>query len=226
MADGDRTERTFWNGYTACVEAAGVPPEKAFWYLRWARDFALSMKKVPLRERTREQVGAYLLGLRERRSLKSWQVAQARVALEILYRDHLHISMDLPGFTGVFQEGEADGTIRKNFTGPPEKGSAVHDALLEQAGKAMRRHRCAGVAVKSALHWISRFLLFSRAADPAVLGTGHVVRYLDHLREKGMGGKDRRTEALDALLFFFTAVLGRLPGESPPPAAKVHRPPP
>ena len=77
------------------MAAAGVPSGRTGWYLRWARDFAVSLTGIPLRERTPGQVAGYLKGLDERQ-LKSWQVAQARDALEILYRDHLGVPMEMP----------------------------------------------------------------------------------------------------------------------------------
>lgn len=85
----------FWDDYADCVAAAGVAAKQVEWYVRWARDFAISLKGVPLRERTVEQATAYLAGLGQRR-LQKWRIAQARVALEILYRDHLQMPMELP----------------------------------------------------------------------------------------------------------------------------------
>ncbi len=49
----------------------------AEWYARWARKFALSIKGKPLRERSAEDVRAFLSALESRENIEPWQAKQA-----------------------------------------------------------------------------------------------------------------------------------------------------
>ena len=75
----------FWEAYRACVEENRVAPDRLPFYVSWAKNFANFLPGKPLKERTGEDIEAFLADLRKRRGVADWQARQAEYALKILY---------------------------------------------------------------------------------------------------------------------------------------------
>ena len=46
----------FWGEYAECVRREGIPEGQVRWYLRWTEGFARSLRGVPLKDRSIEDV--------------------------------------------------------------------------------------------------------------------------------------------------------------------------
>lgn len=87
----ERPARNFWHDYLTIVMSQGVPEAKARWYVRWAEQFARSVRALPLRHRTAGHVATFLRQLSLNPHIKGWQVEQASEALKALYQGFLKI---------------------------------------------------------------------------------------------------------------------------------------
>lgn len=82
----------FWNAFQTCVEENRVQNDRSIYYVRWAQAFARFLPGKRLRDRSREDMEAFLSDLNKRPGVMEWQVKQAEHALKILYE------VFLPGY--------------------------------------------------------------------------------------------------------------------------------
>lgn len=69
----------FWEHYHSVVLNHAIPEARAEWYLKWAQRFALSAPGT-LKNRSAEQVNAFLDNLAGQEGIEEWQVIQASEA--------------------------------------------------------------------------------------------------------------------------------------------------
>jgi len=79
----------FWDAFKACVEDNRVPPDRSIFYVKWAQAFVNFLPGTPLRNRSRQDIEAFLSDLSKRPGIEDWQVRQAEHALKILYESFL-----------------------------------------------------------------------------------------------------------------------------------------
>ena len=74
--------------------------------MKWAQSFAVSLRGLPLRERTLRHIRTFLLTLSGKTNVNKWQVDQAAEALRILYKDFLHLpwAQDWPALSVLLSE--------------------------------------------------------------------------------------------------------------------------
>ena len=92
----------FWARFRDIVIKFNIPDSQADLYVKWATNFALSIKGKPLKERKLEDVKAYLANLKEQKDINEIQIEQARKALYLLYYKFLKVPLD-------FSENESTG---------------------------------------------------------------------------------------------------------------------
>ena len=71
---------TFWSNFRDAVIRSGIDSSNADWYVKWAKQFAVSIKGRPLRQRTPKDINAFLANLNTHKDIRKWQVEQARDA--------------------------------------------------------------------------------------------------------------------------------------------------
>ncbi len=109
----------FWNAFQACVEENRVGPDRSVFYVRWAQEFVRFEPGKRLRDRTRQDVEAFLADLRERPGVSDWRARQAEHALKILYE------IFIPGYAPKRTTTPAQGSekeIPTEETGPTTSG--------------------------------------------------------------------------------------------------------
>lgn len=110
----------FWKKYLAAVLARSVSDAKAEWYLKWAQRFAVSASG-PLRNRTVEQITAFLEDLSVQPNVQEWQQVQASDALKILYQDVLNCEWALSWPPSGPPAGAESGGRIQAVSHPPPK---------------------------------------------------------------------------------------------------------
>ena len=81
--------------------------------------------------------------------------------------------------------------------------------LLEQVHEAVRRLHYSRRTEEAYVHWIRRFIYWSGRRHPATLGEAEVTAFLSHLASERNVAASTQNQALAALLFLYTQVLGR-----------------
>jgi len=209
----------FWRGYADCCRKAGVPDERVRWYLRWAERFARAVRGVPLRERATEDVKRFLEDLKADETLAPWQVEQARKAIGVLYRDYLRID---PRSMPTTRVRAARDRVRQ-----PRQLEALHGPLLESVRTAVQIRHYSPRTEEAYLGWIRRFISFHDMKPPENLTATHIRDFLGYLATEQAVASSTQNQALNAIVFLYSQVLGRDPGDfSDFPRAKApHRTP-
>lgn len=211
----------FWNAFQACVEENRVGSDRSVFYVRWAQAFVRFMPDKRLRDRSRQDIEAFLIDLRQRPGITDWQVRQAEHALKMLYE------VFLPGYapertpkpiqeteeerpakgldpgTGSFRDRVVPGEVERLF-------SPLLDAI-----KTEIRTRHYSIRTETAyVDWVRRFIAFHGYADPKGLdATAAVKEYLDYLAVQREVAASTQNQALNALVFFYNCVLHKPFGE-------------
>src|SRR6266566_833115 len=92
---------------------------------------------------------------------------------------------------------------------PAEGVDLRRPRLLDQVHEAIRRRYFSRRTEEAYVHWIKRFIYFSRRRHPAALGEAEVTAFLNHLAAERKVAASTQNQALSALLFLYKEVLGR-----------------
>jgi integron integrase len=223
--------KEFWQLYRAEVRKQGIPEAQARFLEYWARQFSLSLPKVPIQDRSAEDVKAFLDTLTSNPNVEDWQVSQAVEALKILYKYHLKLEWAQKDLNGEVSET----AFRKPKTAEISKDDQTPQ---ERPGKAYREkpvsrretptkdvydlHRDIFLALRNKLrtlqysrrteksyeHWVRRFIEFHGAKSPTKLTADAVRNYLEYLAEERKVSASTQNQALNALVFLFEQVFG------------------
>jgi integron integrase len=204
----------FWDLYRQVVVESGIPEKNAEWYVRWAQNFAKSIKGKPLRRRGVSDVEQFLINLSHQGGIESWQVRQAEDALVLLYRNFLDIDLDLKrsrNFTSQplsrarqeFRDRMLPATVMKKRYG----------VFLDRLKTAMRVRHYSIRTERTYEAWIRRFLSFHKDLSVQDIKAEHIQMYLNYLAETREVAANTQNQALNAIVFFFSEVLTRDPGD-------------
>jgi len=198
---------SFWTDFSRVLSECGIDDKHAVYYLKWAQDFALSMKGVPLRERSVDDIRAFIDGLRTR-GLEDWQVDQARDSIAILYRKHLEIEFSALPSQGKAPQGDSRDHVRSVAALESQYGPVFEEL---RAILALRHYSSSTVAAY--LAWARRFLVFCDCAAVETIPPSKIGAYLTYLAQVKHVAESTQNQALNALVFLFTRVLKREPGD-------------
>lgn len=81
--------------------------------------------------------------------------------------------------------------------------------LLERLREAIRIRHYSLRTEQIYVQWVKRFILFHNKRHPNEMGATEISRYLTHLATVGRVSASTQNQALNALNFFYHAVLGR-----------------
>ena len=85
--------------------------------------------------------------------------------------------------------------------------------LLEHLREAIRLRHYSIRTEEVYLHWVKRYILFHKKRHPAEMGAAEISAFLTDLAVRGKVSASTQNQALNALNFFYNAVLGREMGE-------------
>jgi integron integrase len=209
----------FWNAFEACLEENRVRPDRSKFYVKWAQAFVDFMPGRRLRDRSAEDINAFLQNLRIRPGIEEWQIQQAEHSLKILYEEFLpnyrpsriggppENTPSAPGISGTkagrFQDRVIPGEVER-----------LYSPLLH-ALKTEIRGRHYSIRTETAyLDWVRCFIAFHGYADPKGMeGTVEVRQFLDFLAMEREVAASTQNQALNALVFFFNNALKKPFGE-------------
>jgi len=209
----------FWEAYRGCAEENRVGPDRSPFYVKWAKDFANFLPEKPLKDRSRNDIEAFLADLGKRRGIADWQVRQAEHALRILYEIFLpHYAPEkqaavAPAGKNPVQEAIAK-TDRFRDRVIPGEVERRFSELIEAVKTEIRTRHYSYRTETSYLDWIRRFIAFHDYADPRGLDASASVKtYLDYLAVKRDVAASTQNQALNALVFFYGQVLRKPVGQ-------------
>lgn len=213
-ADKVTAIRRFWEAFRSCVEEHRVDSGHSLHYVRWAQAFYRFSPGKRLRDRTREDIEAFLADLSKRPGTGHWQVKQAEQALKILYEAFL------PNYAPATSDGDAKKAYAGKRGGLQPKEDSFRDrvvpgeperlfAPLLTAMKTEIRSRHYSIRTESSyVDWVRRFIAFHGYSDPKGLNAAEAVKeYLEYLAVERSVSASTQNQALNALVFLYNNVL-------------------
>lgn len=217
-----------WARFSQGLLQGGVSAAKHDFFRNWVRKFFAFIRPRKFDQATQEDVANYLTSL-VGEGKKGWQVNQASQALELFYREvvpQTWAQRDWPKTPQVGTPGEMS-TSPAPQNRPPVSGQRIEALKLRTDQGELDAHRQGWVqaaevrlrAVRYAyrteqtyLEWIRRFLVFAGDAGRSDLNKVQLEDYLDYLALVRRVSASTQNQALNAVLFFFKAVLDRPAG--------------
>jgi integron integrase len=211
----------FWHNYLTLVISQGIPEAKARWYVKWAEQFARSVRAVPLRYRTAEHICKYLRDLSLNPNVKGWQIEQATEALKVLYRTFLKSrwATDWPDCfadtntrcpkTCGAETSLPCGPDRFRDEGAWSATSGLHEEVIGRLRIQMRTLHYSLRTEQTYEQWIKRFFIFHQMKSPEEMGHEFVQEYLEYLAVDRKISASTQNQALNALVFLYKHILGQ-----------------
>ncbi len=195
----------FWREYANAVRDSGVPEQQVEWFQRWIERFSRNLRGVSLRDRSVEDVTAFIEDLKADERLAPWQVEQARNALRILYRDVFGLNAKTMSPRGA--------TSMRDSVIQPRQLEALHGALLDRVRDAIRLRHYSPRTETAYVDWTKRFISFHDLSSPCELDASHIRTFLTYLATERHVASSTQNQALNAIVFLFVHVLDRDPGD-------------
>ncbi|OGW12655.1 MAG: hypothetical protein A3G93_04255 [Nitrospinae bacterium RIFCSPLOWO2_12_FULL_45_22] len=198
-----------------------MPPDRSPFFVKWAQAYVDFLPGKRLRDRSREDIDAFLADLGKRPGIPDWQIRQAEHALKILYEAFLH------KYAPAGTTKRAAGTAKKNrIASKAHRASIFRDRVVPgeverlfstviDTLKTEIRSRHYSIRTETTyLDWVRRFIAFHGYVDPrGIDGTVAVKEYLDYLAVEREVAASTQNQALNALVFFYTQALQKPFGE-------------
>jgi integron integrase len=138
-------------------------------------------------------IGAFLTHLALERCVPLAQQAQARQALQFLYREFLHREL---------------GTIPVSYVPHgPRAGQPAPKPLLEQMRAVLRVRHYAQATEDAYLNWVRRYILFHNKRHPLEMREEEIEGFLTYLAVECEVAASTQNQAFHALLFLYQQVF-------------------
>ena len=217
MKNDNNDVNKFWERFHKTVINQGVSASEAYFYEKWGEKFAVSMKGIPLRQRTAEDIIEFIAKLKNDNNIKKWQIDQARKALYILYYKHLKIPLQFDKSKNSDSHDTIDAPEEKKLfkdnLSAKKEITDTHKLLVEKITKEIRYRHYSIKTEQSYLEWVVRFITFNDGVSPEKLTNAHIRRYLDYLALTRKVAASTQNQALNDVVFMYTQVLKYDPGD-------------
>lgn len=200
MPKGGGMDEEFWKAYAATISKLGVPEKKIKFYVDWLKRFERFLNGVPLDKASPVMVKAYIESQESSAQWGEWQIEQLRHALSLLYRRHLNIDIG----RNALREKETF----KDDVNNPKLLEKMHNGLLEKVKSEIRMRHYSIRTEEAYIGWIKRYIAFNNMKDPLRLDSEDIKRFLDYLAGQRTVSASTQNQALNAIVFVYTQVLG------------------
>lgn len=207
----------FWGSFRETVIKQGLSEFEADSYVKWGERFAISIKGIPLRQRTREHVISFIEKLKKENSNRGEEIERARKALYILYYKHLLLPLE-KNETNIKDSGAAlnksqEKELFKDTLSTKKEIINTHSDIIEKITNEIRYRHYSIKTEQSYIEWVVRFIAFNDDAKPEELTRDDIRRYLDYLAINRKVSASTQNQALNAIVFMYTQVIKRDPGD-------------
>lgn len=217
----DDSVTRFWDKYINKTVSYGVPEGARRWYVRHVEEFIKANPEIRLSAMQEHNITEYFEVIGRKPGIVDWQYQQVVEALKILFCDivakewacvydwqsWMDSAKDLPMQHATIarvscgksqmQEAGRFAVCRKQF-----------DRLFDRLKAEIRLRQYSIRTEQAYSDWLARFLLFSKAATEEDVQVANISLFLEYLVVKRNVAASTQNQALNALVFFFKAVLG------------------
>lgn len=201
-----------WNKMLILLQERKTNPNVIPHQIRWAKAFAQSLNDKPLKETKITDIKNYIEQLNCNKTIQSYQVKQAIDSLFILFIEVLKY----PHATAWFNQ-LADEEAVPRQTMPDRRADTVnigqveqqHGSILEELKTRIRTLHYSARTEKTYSDWTRRFFAFHHPIEANSITASHIAEYLEFLAIERHVSASTQNQALNALIFLATQVLGK-----------------
>jgi integron integrase len=197
------------------VRKKGVREKTAVWYVNRVIQFITYLNGKPIKDLSVTDIKDFLIHLSNKNRIQTWQVKQALNALEIYFKDFLHVSWEIRK-TDIITDINKDHVSSSEKDVPakllsdesfPEKTGANLKKALEKLRTEVRVLQYSIRTEQAYEQWIKRFFYFSSTKPVETLSSNDVKKFLEYLAIDKQVAAGTQNQALNALVFFYKHVL-------------------
>jgi len=205
-----------WNKMQILLQERKTNPNVIPHQIRWAKAFVQSLKEKPLKDTDLTDIKSFIELLNCNRTIQPYQVKQAIDSLFILFIEILKY----PQATTWFHELADEETVQHQpMSGPYSNGRSdtvtihqieqYHGSILEDLKIRIRTLHYSIRTEKAYSDWTRRFLAFHHPIEADSINACHIAEYLEFLAVERHVSASTQNQALNALIFLATHVLGK-----------------
>ena len=226
------TESRFWDNYIEKTIRYGVKANAARWYVKRVEAYIKHHSGHKLALHTPSHVDNYLHMVSAKGGLDDWQFMQIVESLRILFIDCITLEW-AAGYrwddwvtsemgagsdaTELIRDRNLDEWINELIQNKVVKHkerllAKVCSKYPDYIKGLITRIRLTHYSIRTEqayLQWLVRYIAFHKMADPAQLDDSAIGSYLEHLVINRRVSSSTQSQALNALVFFYKAVLER-----------------
>jgi integron integrase len=222
-ATNNKSDAAFWDRYIDQLRKQGIKKTALRWYVIRAEAYLKTMGGGDPGSHSAEQVREYLDGMSRNPGILDWQYQQIVDAIQNLLTVVNWPCLDMIDWTQLkaatrrLEEAETgaggEGILPSNRI--PGRAPLIdrvrvrHGELLDRLVTEIRVRKYSIRTEQAYLGWACRFLLFLKEKEPQGCGGSEIAEFLGDPAVRGQVAASTQNQALNALIFLYTQVLGR-----------------
>lgn len=218
----------FWDRYLDVIKLFRIPVKIQPWYRRHVEGFLNDYKDIRLLELRPENVQVWLEQISQNVHITDWQFRQKVDAIRLLFCHLLKVpwasSIDWDQWlSGAQSLGKDHPTVARTYEGidkalenPQHHFGKTYPELYRKFLAAIRIPDYSINTEKSYLNWIQRFLRFHHPHSAYEFSEKDVAAFLEYLAVHRKVAGATQSQALNAIVFFFSRVLEKPIGDIGP----------
>ncbi len=209
-----------WQKYLDLLQQVNVPKKARRWYVLRVEQFLKTFPEQKLSQLSMSDVQSYLESLSSIPSLDAWQFSQAVEALQLLFVHFVDSKVgadfdwdywvktakDLP--SNHNSRAEMMSLNERLLFKLPSDASVAHRDILMQMLELIRLRHYSIRTERTYLDWVIRFFKFLNFSSLESINSKHVSDFLTHLAVERTVAASTQNQALNALVFLLTQVMG------------------
>ncbi|MCP3663513.1 MAG: integron integrase [Gammaproteobacteria bacterium] len=219
---------TFWSRYNDLLKLFRIPVRTIPWFRRHIEIFIDEHPNTRLKEHTVESVETWLSNLGRNPHIDEWQFRQKVDALRLLFCHCLKLPWSNQveweyWLSGAKTLGNDHPTVARSYEmidkavkNPKNRLGKAFPDTYRKFLVSIRIPDYSANTEKSYLGWINRFLSFHGQKHPCECAESEVASFLEHLAINRKVAGATQSQALNALVFFFSRVLEQPLGQIGP----------
>jgi integron integrase len=216
-------KRSNWQKYIDLLETKQIPEAARRWYVFRVEQFLGANPGKKLQDLSSTELESYFQTLSRDRTLTDWQFKQVVDALRILLVDLSNVPVshqfDWDYWSEASRPLEAshatlagddsvDESLNNRRQAAFPTSAERHDVLKEMVRLIRSRHYSIRTE-QSYLDWVSRFFRFTQDKTLEAIQASDVEDFLSHLVAERKVSASTQNQALNAIVFLLTQVMGR-----------------
>ncbi len=215
-----------WHLYRKALNARKVPHKSHTYYVKHVKSLISFWEGGSLSSLNSDDLIRFLTDVSKHEKLEDWRFKQIIDAVDILLTDVVSLGWAAdfdwqfwletataigPSHVTVYREStndaldESKGSQASRYQNVEER----HPGLIHKMSQQLRVRQMSIRTESSYIHWVNRFLSFTKKNDIEDIDEADIQKFLNHLVLKRRVSSSTQSLALSSIIFLFKRVLGR-----------------